>query len=68
MSTQDEPAQEQNVATDAERLDGILAQTRADVGGEDTSVVATALRRRLDDVGLDIDAAEIDRLVAEIAG
>ena len=43
--TQDEPVLDQNTATEQERLDGLIAQLRADVTGEDTATVEAAVRR-----------------------
>lgn len=66
--THDGPALDQNVTTDQERLDGILAQVRADVGGEDLAIVDRALRRRLADARVALDDDEIDRIAGELAG
>ncbi|MBF9337478.1 hypothetical protein [Microbacterium lacticum] len=66
--TQDEPALDQHETTEQERLDGVIAQLRADVAGEDAAVVETAVRRRLDDTGIAAEEGLIARLVAELAG
>lgn len=66
--TQDEPVLDQNTAAEQERLDGLTAQLRADVTGEDTATVETAVRRRLSDTGIEADEALVRRLVAELAG
>ena len=66
--TQDEPVLDQHETTEQERLDGVIAQLRADVAGEDAAVVETAVRRRLDDTGIAAEEGLIARLVAELAG
>lgn len=66
--TQDEPVLDQNTAAEQERLDGLIAQLRADVTGEDTATVETAVRRRLSDTGVEADEDLVRRLVAELAG
>ena len=66
--TQDEPDLDQHETTEQERLDGVIAQLRADVAGEDAAVVETAVRRRLDDTGIAAEEGLIARLVAELAG
>ena len=66
--TQDEPALEQNVASDEDRLIGVIAQLRADVSGSDAATVETAVRRRLDDTGIDASDDLVRRLVADLAG
>ena len=65
---QDEPVLDQNTAAEQERLDGLIAQLRADVTGEDTATVETAVRRRLSDTGIEADEALVRRLVADLAG
>lgn len=67
-TTQDGPALAQNATTDGERLDGVVQQVRADVGGEDFDIVETSLRRRLHDVGLTVADDEITALARDIAG
>jgi len=66
--TQDGPALAQNTTTDDERLEGVVQQVRADVGGEGNDIVETSLRRRLHDVGLTVSDDEITALVRDIAG
>ena len=66
--TQDEPVLDQNTATEQERLDGLIAQLRADVTGEDIATVEAAVRRRLSDTGVEADEDLVRRLVAELAG
>ncbi len=58
--------------TDQERIDGILAQTRVDVGGEDAARIAEVLRQRFEDAGVAASADELaafaDRVAAGRAG
>ena len=67
-SIQDEPALDQNAASDDEKLDGLVAQMHADLAGEDEAVIEQALRHRLTDIGLTLEEAEIASHVARIAG
>lgn len=56
----------QNDAGDDEKIDGILAQTRADLAGHDGQDAARVLAQRLDQAGLpasdDDVAALLERL------
>lgn len=65
--TQDEPALDQNAASDQDKLDGLVAQLRADVAGQNAVTVEQAVRRRLDDTGLALDEERIAALVAELS-
>jgi hypothetical protein len=65
-STQDEPALDQNDASDEDRIAGIAAQTRSDVGDQDADRVAEVLRQRFADAGLDVDGSRTAALAAEI--
>lgn len=67
-TTQDEPALAQNVATEMERLGGVVQQVRADVGGESLEIVEKSLRRRLSDVGISVADDEVTALARDIAG
>lgn len=66
--TQDAPALDQNLPTEMERLDGVVQQVRADVGGEDVAIVEKSLRRRLADTGIVIADDEVSALARDIAG
>ncbi|CAN7399552.1 hypothetical protein LJR045_002479 [Microbacterium sp. LjRoot45] len=66
--TQDAPALDQNLPTDMERLDGVVQQVRADVGGEDVAIVEKSLRRRLTDTGIVVADDEVSALARDIAG
>ncbi len=67
-TTQDGPALDQNVATDMERLDGVVQQVRADVGGEDVAIIEKSLRSRLADTGIVVADDEVSALARDIAG
>lgn len=64
---QDGPALSMHTTDDDERLDGLLAQMKADLTGQNAATIEHALRRRLDETGLTIDDAEVDRIVAELS-
>jgi hypothetical protein len=63
-----EPALAQNETTENERLDGVVVQTRADLGGQDAETIEQALRSRLSDVGIAMDDDEIAALARDLAG
>lgn len=63
---QTEPALDQNDATDDERIAGIVAQTRSDVGDAGLERIADVLAQRFTDAGLDVDADRTVALAAEI--
>ncbi len=67
-NTQDEPRLELHETTAQERLDGIVAQLRADVQGENAATVDKAVRTRLAETGVAADENAIARLVAELSG
>lgn len=60
---QDLPAMSQNNAVTAEKLAGIIAQTRADLPGATADAIAYLLRERAAQAGLHLD----DDLAAELA-
>ncbi|WP_125132880.1 hypothetical protein [Microbacterium sp. 10M-3C3] len=64
--TQDAPAMDMHDATDEDRIAGIVAQTRADVGDASEERVADVLRQRFRDIGLDVDDDRVRALAAEI--
>jgi hypothetical protein len=66
--TQDAPVLHQNDASDEDRIAGIVAQTRADVGDQGLERVADVLVQRFTDAGLDVDADRTVALAAEITG
>ena len=53
---------------DRERLDGLVAQLRADLAGENRATVEHGVRQRLSQVGLNLDDAEFERIVADLVG
>jgi hypothetical protein len=59
---QDEPVLEQNAATTQEQIDGIIAQTRADLGGESNDRYAEVLNQRLTDAGIQITDEDLQKL------
>lgn len=67
QNTQDEPRLEMHATTEQERLDGVVAQLRADVQGENTATVDKAVRTRLAETGVAADEDTIARLVAELS-
>lgn len=64
-AVQDVPAMSQNNASDAEKLAGIVAQTRADLPNAGDDEFAALLRKRADQAGVPLDEAEAARLAAE---
>lgn len=65
-ATQNAPAMDQHPTTDQERIDGILAQTRADLAGADEAEIARVLRQRFEQSGLDVDEARLAELTREV--
>lgn len=65
--TQDRPALDQNDASNEDKIAGIVAQTRLDVGDQDVERIADVLAQRFDETGVDIDADRTVALAAEIA-
>ncbi len=65
---QDGPALSMHTTDDTERLDGLLAQVRADLAGQNPATVEHGLRQRLSQVGLELDDDEVARFVEEHAG
>lgn len=66
-ATQDEPALAMHDATEGERLDGLVAQLRADVLGENVATVEKAVRGRIAETGLTVDEDVVARLIAELS-
>ncbi len=64
---QDMPAMSQNNAVTAEKLAGIIAQTRADLPGASTDAIAYMLRERAAQAGLHLDDDVAAELADEIA-
>lgn len=65
--TQDAPREDTHETTDEDRLQGIVMQTRADVGDASENRIADVLRQRIAEVGLDVGDDRVTALAAEIA-
>lgn len=65
--TQDEPVMDMHETNDEERIAGIVAQTRIDVGGADESRIADVLRQRFTETGTRVAEDRIAALAAEVA-
>lgn len=65
---QNEPLLEQNVASDADKVDGIVAQTRADVPHESLDRIAEILTQRFSDAGVSVSDEEIAHLAQRVTG
>jgi hypothetical protein len=61
------PAMSQNDAPDIEKVTGIVAQTRADVGTEPVERIAEVLRQRLDQSGIDLPDSDVEELARQIS-
>ena len=53
-------------ASKAEKLNGLVEQMRQDVAAGNVTDIEDALRQRLDDAGIDLDAQEYAALLASI--
>jgi len=67
-NTQDEPAMDGNDASHQDKVDGIAAQTKMDVGGEGHERIAEVLRQRFDDAGMSVTDEDRAALAQRIAG
>jgi hypothetical protein len=56
----------QNDATQIDKVSGIVAQTRQDVGTEPIERVADVLRQRLSDSGIDLPDDEVRELARQV--
>jgi hypothetical protein len=65
---QDEPVLAQNNATTQEKLDGIAAQTRVDLGDESQERYEEVLRQRLRDSEIQLTDDEISHLARRSSG
>jgi len=63
---QTEPKMDLHPTDDEARIAGVVAQTRADVGGQSEERVADVLRQRFSDIGLDLGDDRIRALAAEV--
>lgn len=64
---QSEPAMDTHPTDDEARIQGVVVQTRADVGDKSEQRIADVLRQRFTEVGLDLGDDRIRALAAEIA-
>ena len=62
---QSEPAMDMNDTTTTEKIDGIVAQTRADHPGAEPERLAEVLRQRLADAQIDLTDDEVRALVTD---
>ena len=65
---QDEPVLAQNNATTQEKLDGIAAQTRVDLGNESHERYEEVLRQRLNDSEIPLTDDEVSDLARRSSG
>jgi hypothetical protein len=65
--TQNAPAQDMHDTTDEDKIAGIVAQTRADVGEKDETRIADVLRQRFSDTGIHVADDRVAALAAEVA-
>lgn len=65
--TQDAPAMDMHDTDDEQRIAGIVAQTRADVGDRSEERIADVLRQRFADIGLEVGDDRVRALAAEVA-
>ncbi len=63
---QDQPAMSQNNASDDEKISGILAQTRVDVGDQSERRIVEVLRQRLDQAGVPVTDEELPQLARRV--
>jgi hypothetical protein len=61
------PAMSQNDASTIDKVSGIVAQTRSDVGIESTERIAEVLRQRFEQSGIDLPDADVDELAQQIS-
>lgn len=64
--TQNEPKQDMHSASDEDKIAGIVAQTRADVGDKDQSRIADVLRQRFSETGVSVADDRVAALAAEV--
>ena len=67
-NTQDEPVLAQNNASTQDKLDGIAAQTRVDLGDESHDRYEEVLRQRLDDSDIQLTDDEVSDLARRSSG
>lgn len=62
------PAMDTHPTDDEARIQGVIVQTRADVGDKSDERIADVLRQRFAEVGLDLGDDRIRAIAAEVAG
>ncbi|GAA1997847.1 hypothetical protein [Microbacterium pumilum] len=70
LGTEDEqtiPAMSQNNASTDDKVDGIVAQTRVDVGTESVERITEVLRQRLEQSGIDLTDDTVDQLAQRVS-
>lgn len=67
-NTQDEPVLAQNDASTQDKLDGIAAQTRVDLGDESHDRYQEVLRQRLNDSDIQLTDDEVSDLARRSSG
>lgn len=60
------PAMAQNNAADVDKVAGIVAQTRADVGTEPLERIAEVLQQRLSQAGVDLPEHDVEELARQV--
>lgn len=61
------PIMDQHPASDVDKIAGIVAQTRSDVGTEPVERIAEVLRQRFSDSGLEVSDDEVADLAQQVA-
>ena len=64
--TQDAPKMDTHDASVQDKIDGIIAQTRVDVGDKPHERIMDVLRQRFDDAGISADDALFDELATKV--
>ncbi len=65
--TQDEPVLDMHDPSPSDRWDGLAAQLRADVLGQNTAVVDKAVRGRIAETGVVVEEEVVVALIAELS-
>ncbi|GAA1916555.1 hypothetical protein GCM10009775_06250 [Microbacterium aoyamense] len=68
QAEQDRPAMSQNNASDMDKIAGVVAQTRVDVGGKDHESIVHVLRQRLEQAGVPLTGTDVDELARQVRG
>lgn len=61
------PAMSQNNASDLEKVTGIVAQTRQDIGTEPVERIAEVLQQRLDQAGIELPESDVHELARQVS-